>query len=119
MKKIIYLCLAAALIGGGYFLEYVYTTVSDSDRITCEAAYREQLANQPEALEAFLKQCRSPATLIAMKANGGQLGAKEAAQQISAANRAELIKTIIAFGLIGGGIGAIGAVFARNKKAVG
>ncbi|MGO4450481.1 hypothetical protein AB4Y96_16285 [Phyllobacterium sp. TAF24] len=116
MKKTIYLCLAAALIGGGYYLEYVYTAVSDTDREVCEAAYREQLANQPDILEAFLKQCRNPATLIAMRANGGQLGAKEAAQQMSAANRTNIIKTIIAFGLMGGGIGAIGATFARKKK---
>lgn len=116
MKKAIYLCLAATLIGGGYYLEYVYAAVSDSDREVCEAAYREKLANQPDTLQAFLKQCGNPATLIAMRANGGQLGAKEAAQQISAANRTDLIKTIIAFGLIGGGIGAIGATLARKKQ---
>jgi hypothetical protein len=116
VKKIIYLCLATVLFGGGYYLEYVYSTVSHLDRSACEAAYREQMKNRPEILEAFLDQCRDTATLIAMKANGGQLGAKEAAQQISEANRADLIRTLIAFGMIGAGIGAIGASFTGKKK---
>lgn len=61
--------------------------------------------------------CRSPVTVIVMRANGGHLGAKEAAQQVSAANRTNLIKMIIAFRLMGGGIGAFSATFAGKKNA--
>jgi hypothetical protein len=118
MKKIICLCLGVAFVGGGYYLEYVYTSVADSDRKVCEIAYREQLVNQPNTLEAFLKQCRNPATIIAVRANSGELDATEAAQQISAANRSNLIKTIIAFGLMGGGIGAIGTSLLQRRTAM-
>lgn len=107
------------MIGAGYYIGYVYSSVSPEDRAKCEAGFRQQLANQPEALDSFLEQCARPSTLIAMKANSGEIGAEAAAQQISSANWGAIFNKALAFCLIGGGIGAIGAAFARKKKPVG
>lgn len=54
---------------------------------------------------------------IVMRANSGHLGAKEAAQQVSAVDRTKLIKMIIAFRLMEGGIGAFSATSAGKKNA--
>lgn len=114
MKRVIYLIFGVLLGASGYYLEYVHSSVSAADLAACEAAYRQQFATQPEMAEQFIEQCKNPATIIAGKANQGELGAEEAAEMISAANRNQLIKTMMAFGLMGGGIGAASTAFARQ-----
>jgi hypothetical protein len=115
VKRIIYLFVAAIMIGSGYYINYVYTSVSSVDLAACETAYRQQFSEQPNMAERFIDQCRNPATIIASRANGGDLSAEEAAELISTANRNNLIKTILGFALMGGGIGAVGAAFTRKK----
>lgn len=117
MKRIIYLFLAAAMIGGGYYINYVYTSVNPADLAACEAAYRQQFAEQPDMAERFVEQCRNPATIIASQANGGDLSTEQAAEMISEANRNGLIKTVAGYALMGAGIGAVGAAFARKKPS--
>jgi len=116
MKRPVFLLIAAAMIGAGYYINYVYTSVSKADQMACEEAFRQQFQGQPDTAEKFLHQCRNPAMIAAGKANAGELGGEEAAEIISSANRNNLIKTILGFGLMGGGIGAIGAAFTRKKK---
>lgn len=117
MNKVIFILLATAMICGGAYILFVHSNVSQADQALCESAYRQQFSAQPDVLEQFLSQCRHAATLVAMKATAEGLSAQDVAQQIATANRNELIKTMIAFGLIGGGVGVLGAAF-RKKKLV-
>lgn len=115
MNKVIFILLSAAMICGGAYIQFVHSNVSQADQALCESAYRQQFSTQPDVLEQFLPQCRHAATLVAMKAAEEGLAAQDVALQVSNANRSELIKTLIAFGLIGGGIGVLGAAFKRKK----
>jgi len=116
MKRFSFLLLAAAMFGGGYYLINIYTSVSPLDQAACEEGYRQQFAGQQDVIDSFLHQCRNPAVIIAGAANGNQISAEDAAAQMSAANRNHLIKLIAGYGLMGGGIGAVGAAFARKKR---
>jgi hypothetical protein len=118
MKVVAYVCVGLVLLAAGFYLQFGMSGVSAADRQRCEEIVRNIYADSEEAMSAFLPQCGEPGTVAMMDARANNLGADEAAQSVSSANRGSLAGELLGYALIGAGIGAFGAAFvARRKRA--
>lgn len=118
MNKIIYLILAAALIGFGAYRQFGGAGVPAADQARCEQITRSIYGDQQEALATLLPKCNEPGVVAMLDARDSGADAQTAASNIASANRQDIVSILINCALIGGGIGALGAAFgARRKRA--
>lgn len=116
MKTLVYIALAVALIGFGAYRQFSGPTVSAEDQARCEQIVRADYADSQEGLDAFLPKCNEPGMVAMMDARATGASAQTAASNIAAANRTDIVATLINCALIGAGIGALGAAAVARRR---
>lgn len=118
MNKLAYLLLAVALIGFGGYRQFAGSSVPAEDRARCEQIVRTENGDSQEALDILLPKCSDPGMVAMMDARANGASAQTAASSIAAANKTDIVSTLINCALIGAGIGAlVAAVGAKRKQA--
>ena len=115
-KRLVFLLIAAGLIGFGAWRQFGAPAVPEADRARCEAIVADLYQSSPETLATMAASCGDAGMVAMMDARKAGDGASEAAASIAAANRSDIVGTLINCALIGAGIGALGAAFGASRR---
>lgn len=117
MKSVVYLALAVVLIGAGSYRQFGMGGVSAEDQARCEGIIRAEYADSPDSIAQLVESCDEPGMVAMMDGRANSSSAEETAQSIASANSGDLISVLINCGLIGAGIGALGAAFGARRRS--
>lgn len=94
-------------LAAGFYVQTNSGSVPATDKSRCEGIIQTIYGDNAEVKASLIPKCSEPGMVAMMDAKANGSSATEAAQAIASANQSDISTTLLSYGLMGLGVGAL------------